>query len=490
MIATFWNALADGAVLEHGVGQQQLAGNRTAWVTFVDGSDWVLGAVVLGRSIRAHALVERKQIVLVAGLLEELAISQLENAGWTPEFVPTIHNPNARYPHKLAKVYSKLAVFGLPGCERVVYLDVDTLIISRRAEALFECPAKLCAVLRHSERFNSGLLSLQPEPETLLRMRSMINSTESYTLGDQGYLNTLYPEMAAAPLWHPGDDSGRTSSGGDLLRLPTSFNADWGLFVLSNKWPVAENELAVLHYTLGPLKPWAWFAGWLAPEATAAWRAARNQAGVGLLGWASSPAHQALSALLFFAAASGLSAAVACRGRRLLLCSGGCSGGPASAWLAQSSDVLLAAAPAAVVAAGAVAVAVATVCCPRRAQPGIGLLLWLAFTTAVWSLLCGSWLALVYTAGRAAPMPSSLDVGAAALHRTGRSWIALLICWSLLPLVIACFSSGLLIFAFAAVGGASALACFAASEARPIARLWLAAGASAAAAKEQESKQV
>ncbi|XWS64775.1 hypothetical protein CRYUN_Cryun05aG0032600 [Craigia yunnanensis] len=45
--------------------------------------------------------------------------------------------------------------------------------------------------------------------------------------------------------------------------LSTLYNADVGLYMLANKWMVDESELHVIHYTLGPLKPWDWWTSWL-----------------------------------------------------------------------------------------------------------------------------------------------------------------------------------------------------------------------------------
>ncbi|KAI7997957.1 Inositol phosphorylceramide glucuronosyltransferase 1 [Camellia lanceoleosa] len=43
-----------------------------------------------------------------------------------------------------------------------------------------------------------------------------------------------------------------------MERLSTLYNADVGLYMLANK-----KELRVIHYTLGPLKPWDWWTSWL-----------------------------------------------------------------------------------------------------------------------------------------------------------------------------------------------------------------------------------
>jgi len=448
----------------------------------------VLGAVVLGHSIQAHAVQHaRHRVCLTAGPpLPRLAVQQLEAANWSLHPVPIIANPHAHHPSKLTHVYSKLSMFGLP-YERAVFLDADTLVVSSTAEALFDCPAKLCAVLRHSERFNSGVLSLQPSPELLDWMATRITSTESYTGGDQGFLNSLYPEMASAQLWQPGITAQERSETAELARLRTGFNADWGLHALSNRWPVAQSELAVLHFTLGPLKPWQWWTAWLTPDSTSSWGSTRRRAAPGMLGWPCSSAKQAAAAAALLAGAAALTAAAAWRGRRLLLRSS--SSGRIDAWLvrrAPSAEALLAATPAAVLAAGSAAAAAAAACCPRRAQPAVGMLLWQAYTTAVFVTLCGAWLALLHSAGSASPSASP-DAAAAAAARTWRVWAALQITWTALLLLVAAGATGLLTAVAAAVAAAGGVACAAAAEARPVARLWIAAGSAAAAAASKHT---
>ena len=51
------------------------------------------------------------------------------------------------------------------------------------------------------------------------------------------------------------------------MRLPTTYNADVGLFVVgSNRWMLPRDTLYVIHFTLGPFKPWVWWSGWLVRE--------------------------------------------------------------------------------------------------------------------------------------------------------------------------------------------------------------------------------
>jgi hypothetical protein len=142
--------------------------------------------------------------------------------------------------------------------------------------------------------------------------------------GDQGFLNSYFAALPGAPLFTPPDDAEQPARGASeraaasareaappdsLWRLPTAYNADVGLYVLnrrgggggerwtgaagaltrrdtcrltsrprarSNKWPLPRASLRVLHFTLGPLKPWQWWAPWLVPAADE-WQAVRRR---------------------------------------------------------------------------------------------------------------------------------------------------------------------------------------------------------------------
>lgn len=59
-----------------------------------------------------------------------------------------------RFPARFYGVYTKLLIFNLTQYERVVYLDADA-IAARNMDELFLCDG-LCAVMRHSERVNTG----------------------------------------------------------------------------------------------------------------------------------------------------------------------------------------------------------------------------------------------------------------------------------------------------------------------------------------------
>lgn len=87
--------------------------------------------------------------------------------------VPT-HMPRAD-----RSVYTKLFLFGLGAFSRLVYLDADTVVV-RGIDGLFACGG-FCAALRHSERFNSGVMVVEPSPALLRSMLARVHRTSSYT---------------------------------------------------------------------------------------------------------------------------------------------------------------------------------------------------------------------------------------------------------------------------------------------------------------------
>ncbi|XP_056168697.1 inositol phosphorylceramide glucuronosyltransferase 1-like [Syzygium oleosum] len=145
----------------------------------------------------------------------------------------------------------------------VVYLDADTIVV-KSIEYLFKC-VKFCANLKHSERLNSGVMVVEPSETVFSDMMGKVQTLYSYTGGGQGFLNSYYSDFANAHLFEPNlsPEVLKSRPVPEMERLSTLYNADVGLYMLANKWMVDESELRVIHYTLGPLKPWDWWTSWL-----------------------------------------------------------------------------------------------------------------------------------------------------------------------------------------------------------------------------------
>ncbi|KAI8114133.1 hypothetical protein M9434_002259 [Picochlorum sp. BPE23] len=250
-----------------------------AYVSLLYGDEFLLGLRVLGQSLQASG-TRADRVAIVAGPVRHDTISILEQDGWKVRTSEIVQNPGDVFPPKFSGVYTKLRIFGDTTYDRIVFLDADTIVVEN-IDSLFLCNG-FCAVLRHSERFNSGVMAIQPAAFDVDDMLSHIKDMPSYTGGDQGFLNEYLKGFAEAPMFYPERgillDSSKNTTHGKLTmgRLPTQYNADLGLFVLNrNRWAI--DTVRVIHYTLGPVKPWAWWSYWvLGHDAMAPWLAFRQ----------------------------------------------------------------------------------------------------------------------------------------------------------------------------------------------------------------------
>ena len=91
-------------------------------------------------------------------------------------------NPNQNFQSRLVFVYTKLLIVEMEDeYDRVVFLDADTLVLENIDE-LFECEP-FCAVMRHSELLNSGVVVITPSRELYSHMHDLIGELDSYTGG-------------------------------------------------------------------------------------------------------------------------------------------------------------------------------------------------------------------------------------------------------------------------------------------------------------------
>ncbi|CAM6105868.1 unnamed protein product [Calypogeia fissa] len=233
-----------------------------AYVTLLYGDEFLLGVRVLGKSIKNTGTTKDMVALVSKGVTPE-AMDLLEADGWIVTQIELLANPNSHRPARFWGVYTKLKIFNMTNYDKVVFLDADT-IVTQTIEDLFECQ-KFCANLKHSERLNSGVMVVEPSSELFEDMLSKVAILHSYTGGDQGFLNSYYEDFPNARLFDPSmSPEDRKTYTPQMERLSTLYNADVGLYVLANKWMVDNtSELRVVHYTLGPLKPWDWWTHWL-----------------------------------------------------------------------------------------------------------------------------------------------------------------------------------------------------------------------------------
>eukprot|EP00897_Mesotaenium_endlicherianum_P003673 jgi/Mesen1/3333/ME000191S02472 len=218
--------------------------SKEAYVTLLYGDEFLLGVRVLGQSIRETGST-KDMVVLVSSGVTDKGVALLKADGWIVELAEMMSNPNAKRPPRLWGVYTKLRIFNMT--------HIDDAFACR----------EFCANLKHSERLNSGVLVVRPSRALFEDMLAKVAWMPSYTGGDQGFLNSYFADFPNAQLFVPGADASNAPLVGGGERLPTIFNADVGLYMLDNKWMLKEEEIRVMHFTLGPLKPWDWWTYFL-----------------------------------------------------------------------------------------------------------------------------------------------------------------------------------------------------------------------------------
>eukprot|EP00252_Welwitschia_mirabilis_P026904 TRINITY_DN9006_c0_g1_i1.p1 TRINITY_DN9006_c0_g1~~TRINITY_DN9006_c0_g1_i1.p1 ORF type:complete len:463 (-),score=63.06 TRINITY_DN9006_c0_g1_i1:37-1425(-) len=258
-VACFLFRLGRGAEIPRVPRTQQ---SSEAYATLLYGDEFLLGVRVLGKSLRDTGTT-KDLVVLVSDGVSSFAVSLLQADGWIVEHIGLLANPNHQRPTRFWGVYTKLKIFNMTSYQKVVYLDADVIVL-RSIEDLFQCQ-KFCANLKHSERLNSGVMVVEPSEIVFKDMMNKVTLLPSYTGGDQGFLNSYFPDFPNAHLFEPNlsPDQLKSRTEPSMERLSTLYNADVGLYVLANKWMVDEAEIRVVHYTLGPLKPWDWWTAWL-----------------------------------------------------------------------------------------------------------------------------------------------------------------------------------------------------------------------------------
>jgi len=250
-----------------------------AYVTLLYSDDFALGVRTLGQSLRETQDPNRSNIdhlVLVTPRVGPETRSVLESEGWMVEAVTEHSNPNKNFDKRLHGVYTKLEIFRLTKYHRVVFLDADTTVLEN-VDELFLC-GPFCAVMRHSELINTGVLVVEPSQSLHKDLSEKVEAgLYSYTGGDQGFLNTYYQDYAACPYFEPMKQIGLGSDGSKCRRLPHRYNGDWPIAMLNGKLEMVRTRNSmqeefgefrrsrIMHFTFGGFKPWDWYSAAIFP---------------------------------------------------------------------------------------------------------------------------------------------------------------------------------------------------------------------------------
>jgi alpha-N-acetylglucosamine transferase len=248
---------------------------KTAYVTMLcHGDGYVTGAEVLGKSLAASGSTVPR-VAMVTADISRAARERLAVQGWELRDVEAIANPTPDsllvFP-RFGAVFTKLRAWELTEYDRVVLLDADTLVL-KNVDDLFDRPGFAAGPdFFLPDRFNSGVMVIPPSKETFERMVAALTAAPSYDGGDQGFLNSFYPDWYAMSVEH---------------RLPVGYNLANFIYQFAHGHPTLRATLArearVLHYMVQ--KPWqamstltggseAWWSTYFEahPEKASAWK--------------------------------------------------------------------------------------------------------------------------------------------------------------------------------------------------------------------------
>lgn len=232
---------------------EQVTPQKYAYVSVLSSNDFLIPAKVLAyRLKKLNASIP--YIIIVTQDITEHSVNQLKEQGVIVHNDTKIDTPYIAT-HKARKYqYTKIRLWAMTEFDVIVHLDLDVLP-TQDISTLFDC-GSFCAVFRHSDMFNSGVFVLKTNETIFHDMVKHVQTAESYDGGDQGFLNTYFHDLKFAPMHDPTGKQPKCENF-TMARLSAKFNYDIGMYYLNNGRFLVDP--AIIHYTMGPTKPWLWW---------------------------------------------------------------------------------------------------------------------------------------------------------------------------------------------------------------------------------------
>ena len=219
---------------------------RNAYMTLLSHGDaYVPGIEALGRSLRSTGTVVPLVLMVTPDISKDTR-ARLSAEGWNVHEVAPLENPHPEkailFP-RFAGVFTKLRAWEQTDFDKVVLLDADTVVL-QNIDELFARP-QICAApdFFMPDRFNSGVMVLDPSRATLDAMVAALGTAASYDGGDQGFLNEFFGDWWAMPVEH------RLRAGYNLHHFVFQFLCHHDSLKAN-----LDKEVKIIHYTLQ--KPW------------------------------------------------------------------------------------------------------------------------------------------------------------------------------------------------------------------------------------------
>lgn len=176
--------------------------NSEAFVTMVLNDSYVVGALVLGHSLREQGTTRRLICMVTANLAAD-SIDSLREV-FEVRYVSTLdsadeYNLRLLGRPELGPTFTKIQLWTFEDLTKVVFLDADMLIM-QNIDDLFEREEfSACADVGWPDCFNSGLFVARPSMTTYAALLEMSRQQGSFDGGDQGLLNAFFHTWAHGP---------------------------------------------------------------------------------------------------------------------------------------------------------------------------------------------------------------------------------------------------------------------------------------------------
>eukprot|EP00931_Biecheleriopsis_adriatica_P070286 TRINITY_DN44063_c0_g1_i1.p1 TRINITY_DN44063_c0_g1~~TRINITY_DN44063_c0_g1_i1.p1 ORF type:complete len:251 (-),score=36.41 TRINITY_DN44063_c0_g1_i1:294-1046(-) len=216
-----------------------------AYATLLTSDDFLMAVQALSSSLKATGTDHLPMLVLHTDQVSAITLSRLRaDSCLVLRRVEAIANPHTTdVAGWVNSGFTKLRLWEQEDFVKLIYIDADCLVLENIDE-LFDRPTPaFCPDVFPPDKFNAGVIVLEPNGRTFQLMMEKIGVLESHDGGDTGFLNSFYDD------WYnwPAEQ-----------RLPFRYNALRTMYWFTHANPgywKAVSPVKVLHFCSSP-KPW------------------------------------------------------------------------------------------------------------------------------------------------------------------------------------------------------------------------------------------
>ena len=236
-----------------------------AYITLLSTESYLPGVLALYESLKRTGTRYPFVTAISAHIAPEIATG-LEAAGIMVRRIPEttaipkdMVESNGHWGHTFDKVH----LFGLPGFDKLVYVDSDMIVLENMDE-LFDKPHMSAVaagrlVESDSDRLNGGLMVIEPKAKladgifaTLPKALAEVAAIGGQAIGDQDLINAYYPDWRTTPEL-------QLNQGYNIFQCYLDLHIEEHGFRLPQQLSKAPGKtgqtIKIVHF-IGPRKPW------------------------------------------------------------------------------------------------------------------------------------------------------------------------------------------------------------------------------------------